>query len=235
METESSTTVRVAYCVEISAPDSEEEYSEIDWIDTLERLERFVESYGNEDGHVCTVPSLFALAAQAVTTDNEELQAALPSAIKEDVEHIREVYPILVEVKSGSYPYTDGEESFREFIYRFNTITSKVLGKIFGRDDHGLEFVCIGHTNDAYDFEAKLFLIHDIRFMDFWHSDRHYHGDVTEVNAVPLSLPSVEPTVGVSMEHVLSVVGMKAVDEPGWKVITDHYHEERPRSRREHF
>jgi hypothetical protein len=196
-------------------------------------LERFAESYGNEDGHVCTVPSLFALAAQAVMTDNEELQAALPSAIKEDVEHIREVYPILAKLNSlrSSYVYRHiaGEENFREFIYRFKTITSKVLGKIFGRDDHGLEFVCIGHTTDESDVAAKLFLIHDIRFEDLWHNN--HHGDATEVNVVPLSLPSVEPTVGVSMVHVLSVLGMKAVDEPGWKVITDHYYEEWPRSR----
>jgi hypothetical protein len=27
------------------------------------------------------------------------------------------------------------------------------------------------------------------------------------------------------MAHVLSVLGMKAVDEPGWKVVSDHIYE----------
>jgi hypothetical protein len=96
------------------------------------------------------------------------------------------------------------------------------LGKICGRDNHGLEFVCIGHANVMGDVEAKLFLIHDIRFQTSWRKDYY---PVVEVNVVPLSLPSVESTVGVSMVHILSVLGMKPVDEPGWKVITDHYQE----------
>jgi hypothetical protein len=164
------------------------------------------------------------LAAQAVTTDNKEVQAALPSAIKKDVEKIREIYPIL---KLNSLrSYIAEEENFSEFIEqaaRFKTITSKLLGKICGCDDHGLEFVCIGHANDDWDVKAKLFLIHDIRFQT---SRRKDYFQVVEVNAVPLALPLVEPTVGVSMVHVLSVLGMKAVDEPGWKVITDHYQEQ---------
>jgi hypothetical protein len=28
------------------------------------------------------------------------------------------------------------------------------------------------------------------------------------------------------MARVLSVLGMKAVDEPDWKVVSDHYHED---------
>jgi hypothetical protein len=222
MQIEYSITVRVAYCVEIEGRTPAEEDDRvfnnvIDWLETLERLERFAESYGNEDGHVCTIPSLFALAAQAVTTDNEELQAALPSATKEGVEQIREIYPILVKFNSLR-SCMDEEENFRDFLRqtdRFKTITSKVLGKICGHDDHGLEFGCIGHANDASDVEAKLFLVHGIPFQTSC--------EVVEVNVVPLSLSPVGPTVGVSMEHVLSVLGMKHVDEPGWKVITHHY------------
>jgi hypothetical protein len=120
MNTEYSTTVRVAYCVEIEAPGPAEEEdrvfeNEIDWLETLERLERFAESYGSEDGHVCTIPSLFALAAQAVTTDNEELQAALPSATKEDVEHIRGIYPILVKLSSVRACITEEETTSKNF------------------------------------------------------------------------------------------------------------------------
>jgi hypothetical protein len=92
----------VLCCVEIETPGD----GLINWIKTQERLERFAESYGNEDGEVkrspkrvCTVPpsnSLFALAAQGVMTDDEGLPTALPNATKEDVGRIREMYPILV-------------------------------------------------------------------------------------------------------------------------------------------
>lgn len=235
MPIEYSITVRVAYCVEIEAP--EDGY--IDWIKTLERFERFAESYGNDDGEAKrsakrarTVPSgdtLFALAAQAVPTDNEGLKTALPDDTKEDAERIREIYPILV--RAGSSEEADEDEDgefmhqadkFRAFLDqtdRFKTVTSKVLGKILGRDDHGLEFYCIGHSHET-EAVAKLVLCHEIPFQDSW-----FGNEGVKINIVPLSLRSVEPTVGVSMARILSVLGMKAVDEPGWRVVSDHYHE----------
>jgi hypothetical protein len=219
-----SHTVRVAYCVVIDA----NEDGGIDWIKTQERMERFVDSYaGNEDDgdanrsakRVRTVPpsnSLFALAAQVVTNDAKDLQAALPKITKEDVERIRDIYPILVTKPDTDDPYTYDlpEEDL------IKATTSKVLNKIFGRDDHGLEFTFIGHSHESQ-IVSKLILNHGIRFQDSCHEG--FHG--VKINVVPLSLPSVEPTVGVSMAHILSVLGMKAVDEPGWKVVSDHYHE----------
>jgi hypothetical protein len=236
MPVDYSTSVRVAYSVEIDTS----EHGGINWIKTLERLERFAESYGNEDREVeversakrvCTVPpsnSLFASAAQAVTIDNEDLQAALPNATKEDVERIRQIYPILVTMN-----YDDGDDddddfrNFRDQADRFKTATSKVLGKIIGHDDHGLEFSCIGRAHCDYgELVTKFFLNHEIPFQDSWHQGTAYlAGTGFVVKCVPLSLPAVEPTIGVAMLHVLSVLGMKAVDEPGWKVISDHYHE----------
>jgi hypothetical protein len=228
MEVSTRTSVRVAYCVVIDA----NENGYIDWIKTQERMERFAESYaGNEDGgdanrsakRVRTVPpsnSLFALAAQAVTNDAKDLQAALPNTTNEDVERIRDIYPILVtrldhELEEGDdTPYDLPEEVL------LKATTSKVLNKIFGRDDHGLEFTLIGHSHGSCVF-FKLILNHEIRFQDTWNEG--FHG--VRINVVPLSLPSVDPTVGVSMAHVLSVLGMKAVDEPGWKVVSDHYDE----------
>jgi hypothetical protein len=112
------TTVRVTYCVVIDA----NEDGRIDWIKTQERMERFTESYDNEDDgaanrsakRVCTVPpsnSLFALAAQAVATNNEDHETSLPIATKEDVERIRDVYPILVTIpeyeEGGGGDYTN--------------------------------------------------------------------------------------------------------------------------------
>jgi hypothetical protein len=225
MPVEFSTTVRVAYYVVIDANDN----GRIDWIKTQERMERFVESYGNEDvevnrsaKRVCTVPPsnlLFALAAQAVATDNEDLQAALTNATKEDVERIRELYPILVTAS-----YDPEEEDFTPYplprAVLLKKTTSKVLDKILGRDDHGLEFTFIGHSHE-YVVGSWLVLSHEIRFKKSW--NERFHG--VKFNVVPLSLPSVEPTVGFSMAHVLSVLGMKAVDEPGWKVVCDHCHE----------
>jgi hypothetical protein len=220
MPTVYSTTVRVAYCVEIEAPGD----GCINWIKTQERLERFAESYGNEDREVkrsakrvCTVPpsnSLFALAAQAVTNDNEDLPAALPSWTKEDVERIREIYPIFV-MNEDEDPDLENMDSFKQ---GFKVTTSRVLGMIFGRDDHGLRFSWIGHTGDQ--LVAKLILHHKIPFQDSW-SGR----PGIEINVVPLTLPPVEPAVAVSMARVLSILGMKAVDEPGWKVVSDHYHD----------
>jgi uncharacterized protein YkuJ len=238
MPVEYSTTVRVAYCVQIEAPED----CRIDWIKTQERLERFVESYGNnEDGEegersakrVCTVSpsnSLFALAAQAVTTtDNDDLQAALPNETKEDLERIRQIYPILL---PANYKSEDDEEEelgeeenfekFKQHVDRFVATTSKALGKILGRDDHGLRFSCIAISHYELGLVAKLVLLsHGIKFEDSWGG----MDCAAEVSVVPLSVPSVEPAVGVSMIHVLSVLGMKAVDEPGWKVIGEHCHE----------
>ena len=225
MTVSTSTTVRVAYCVVIDA----NEDGRIDWIKTQERMERFIDSYaGNEDDggdakrspakRVRTVPpsnSLFALAAQAVTTDNEDLQAALPNTTKEDVERIRDIYPILL----TSPEDTEEDEDLPEEALLKKT-TSKVLNKILGRDDHGLEFTFIGHSYETQT-KSKLILNHEIRFQDSW--NERCHG--VEINVAPLSLPSVEPAVGILMAHVLSVLGMKAIDEPGWKLVTDHYYE----------
>jgi hypothetical protein len=236
MPIEYYTSVQVAYCVEIETPAD----GGINWIKTLERLERFAESYGNEGGggegersakRVCTVPpsnSLFALAAQVVTIDNEDLQEALPSATKEDVEQIREIYPILVtaiydeDEEEKEEKERDAFNDFWDQKGRFETATSKVLGKIIGHDDHGLKLICVGNSHNESGVVVKLVLIHDIRFRDSWGG---FGSGGVEVNLVPLSLPSVEPTVRVSMVRVLSVLGMKAVDEPGWKVISDHIHE----------
>jgi hypothetical protein len=239
MPVDYSINVQVAYCVEIEVPTE----CQIHWIKTQERLVRFVESYCNEDGdgersakRVCTVPpsnSLFALAAQAVTTDNDNLQAALPNDTKEDVERIRQIYPILLPANYKSEDdeeeeeEDDGDEDFDEFmdhVDRFKTTASKAMAKILGQDDHGLQFRCIAISHDDFGVQvvAKLVLLsHGIQFQDSW-SDG---SNAPEVSVVPLSLPSVEPAVGVSMVHVLSVLGMKAVDEPGWKVICDHNRE----------
>jgi hypothetical protein len=93
---------------------------------------------------------------------------------------------------------------------------------IFGRGDHGVRFKWIGHMHEGNAFVAKLILHHAIPFQDSWRDGR----PGIEINVAPLSLPSVDPTAGVSMARVLSVLGMKAVDEPDWKVVSDHYHED---------
>jgi hypothetical protein len=231
MQVESHTRVRVAYCVQIEAPTD----CRIHWIKTQERLERFVESYGNEDGEgersakcVCTVPpsnSLFALAAQAVTTDNDDLQAALPNDTKEDVERIRQIYPILLPDGEEEEEERRGHKEFIKFmdhVDRFKKTTSKAMAKILGQDDHGLQFRCIAVSHGELGVTAKLVLLSNgVHFQDSWGRG----GNEAEVSVVPLSLPSVEPAVGVLMIHVLTVLGMKAVDEPGWKVIGEHYRE----------
>lgn len=90
-------------------------------------MERFAESYANEDRSVPPGNSLFALAAQAfATTDTEGLEASLPNDTKEDVERICEIYRILV-AKYGS-----GLWLYRFFLAKDQVRDNHIQG--FGQD-----------------------------------------------------------------------------------------------------